>query len=212
MTFASRLPIILALEGGEVNDPADPGGHTKWGITQGTYAAWLAAQGLPSRSVRDLTPAERDRIYQHNYDTASWAPRCEDAGKPGLALCTFDWGVNAGVVRARHYLQLVIGTHADGLWGPKTRAALLAADDTEATSVYLELRALHYWGRIGDQWCREELVRLGLGSNLVPKVHEPSRKFLNGWLARLRRIARETGAVIAPSFAKGAHLLPRHPH
>ena len=62
---------IVAREGGFVNDPADPGGATKYGVTSGT----MRAPGLDKtgdgrvavEDVKALTRADAVRIFQERY-------------------------------------------------------------------------------------------------------------------------------------------------
>ena len=46
-TFPDCISHVLAAEGGLVNDPKDPGGVTKFGISQRSY---------PALNIRELTP------------------------------------------------------------------------------------------------------------------------------------------------------------
>jgi len=98
MSFETALPFILAREGGRVDDPADPGGRTNFGITQRTWDAWLAAHpddDLPS-DVWDALPDEVAPLYQTNYWDAAGCGALSD----GPALALFDTAVNCGVSRA----------------------------------------------------------------------------------------------------------------
>jgi lysozyme family protein len=209
--FVSAFEFVLAREGLYSSDPDDPGGATMMGVTQRVYDAWRLENRLDRRDVRDITRGEVGVIYQRDYWRPSWAEKCDALGRPGLALCTFDWAVNAGVMRGKYYLQLAVGTVPDGAWGPNTREAVSRAIDAEACTRFLRCRALHYWARIGDLRCRSILANLGLPSAAVPATHEASRKFLRGWLARLRHVAAETGADTDPLFAGNAHAALRAP-
>lgn len=114
---------VLLAEGGEVNDSRDPGGHTNLGITQETLNhARNVVLGLPKR-VDELDHDAALEIYRALY----WTPMRGDELPLGMALLVFDAAVNQGVSRAVRFLQLALGTHPDGVFGPKTLAAVLAA-------------------------------------------------------------------------------------
>lgn len=91
--FRAALAFVLSWEGGYVDHPDDPGGATNQGITQATYDAWRASQGLAERSVKALTEDERDTIYWGRY----WqGAGCELLDAPE-ALVAFDAAVHSGV-------------------------------------------------------------------------------------------------------------------
>lgn len=91
MSFEQALKFVLEREGGYVNDPADPGGETKYGISKKSY---------PNVDIRHLTPELAAVIYQSDY----WAPAGCDDLEPGLALVVFDTAVNCGKSRAVEWL------------------------------------------------------------------------------------------------------------
>ncbi len=99
--FAAALPHILGFEGGLSDHPADPGGRTNHGITQGTYDGWRSSQGQATQAVDAITNAEIEAIYYQNYWLASGADKLPAA----LALTHFDWAVNAGVGAAAKTLS-----------------------------------------------------------------------------------------------------------
>ncbi len=118
-TFDDCLAVILKHEGGYVNDPHDKGGMTNLGVTARVWDAWVGRMASEA-DMRGLTPAKVAPLYRAQY----WnALQCD--GMPiALALCVFDFGVNAGVSRAARYLQQVAGTADDGHIGPATLAAV----------------------------------------------------------------------------------------
>ena len=66
-TFSTALAWLLRpdVEGGEVNHPADRGGHTKYGIADAADGkkdgmADLDRDGQPDIAIRDLTPAHTE--------------------------------------------------------------------------------------------------------------------------------------------------------
>lgn len=84
-------------EGGWSNNGADPGGATKWGITHGTFSAWLKSKGLPDASVADMTMQQADEIYKNNY----WNAVNAEALPKGVDLAVYDAAVNNGPGRAK---------------------------------------------------------------------------------------------------------------
>lgn len=207
LTYDDALAFVLRAEGGYVNNPADPGGATNYGITQATYDDYREDEDKPAQSVRLITKDEVARIYHTRYWRLCGAPALVAAAKHRLAFVTFDWAVNAGVSRSQVYVQAVVGTTPDGMWGERTLDAIALCDDAAATSAYLALRADHYRARVGQDAARDRLTANRLPPKYVPKVHPPSGQFLKGWLARLRNAARATGVPIGPTFAKGSESL-----
>lgn len=123
--FAACLAIVLEQEGGYADNPVDPGGATKFGITRATLAAWrnvAPASALPKSEVAGLGRDEAAAIYRARY----W-DRCNaGALPPGLDLALFDFAVNSGPDRAVRTLQHLIGTEPDGIVGPRTLDAVKA--------------------------------------------------------------------------------------
>ncbi|MBN2439388.1 MAG: hypothetical protein JXL20_12400 [Deltaproteobacteria bacterium] len=113
----------FALEGGEVNDPHDRGGHTNYGITQATLDSALK-RGVVSgiRSVSELTPAIARQIYLVDF----WhSIRLGEVKNIEIAAEMFDTGVNMGPGKAVLIAQLALAylgerLDIDGRMGPQT--------------------------------------------------------------------------------------------
>lgn len=150
--FAICLAFVLHAEGGFVDNPADPGGATNFGITLRTLEAWRRAP-VTVADVRSLTEVEAAEIYRANY----WdAMRCDRLPK-GVDLMVFDFGVNAGPRRSILVLQTAAGAAADGVIGPATLAAVGAASPRELIMKLATLRMDFYrslptWGTFGSGW------------------------------------------------------------
>lgn len=141
--FEACLKEILIHEGGYVNNPRDPGGRTNLGVTQRTWEAWT---GKPATEaiMRGLTQAKVAPLYRERY----WNElRCDDL-PPALALCVFDFGVNAGPPRSAKYLQSLVGASRDGKSGPATIAAVRGYEArhgaAEAVRQFQNLRRTYY--------------------------------------------------------------------
>ena len=78
--FPRCIDRILAEEGGLSHHPRDPGGLTKFGISQRTY---------PDLDIRHLTRAQARAIYQRDF----WQPLRADDLPPGLDLLVLDRAV-----------------------------------------------------------------------------------------------------------------------
>ena len=106
-TFPECLKIILAEEGGLSNHRQDPGGLTKFGISQRAY---------PHLDIANLTIEQASAIYQRDY----WQPIRGDMLPAGLDLLMLDCAVNQGSATAILLLQTALGIKADGVIGPVT--------------------------------------------------------------------------------------------
>lgn len=90
--FKRSLEFTLKWEQGYVNDPDDPGGETKWGISKKSY---------PHLDIKNLSEQEAINIYLKDY----WfEAHCETVSYP-MNLVVFDSAVNCGVYNARKWLS-----------------------------------------------------------------------------------------------------------
>lgn len=94
MSFDRVMAFILAEEGGLVNNPADPGGLTKYGISKRAY---------PTLDIANITVDDAKAIYRNNY----WNTLGLDGEKFGPALVLMDCAVNQGVKRAMQFKDKV---------------------------------------------------------------------------------------------------------
>lgn len=106
-TFSECLQLILAEEGGLSNHRQDPGGLTRFGISQRSY---------PNVDIANLTIQQASSIYLNDY----WNPIRGHLLPHGLDLMVFDGAVNQGVQTAALLLQQALGIKADGSIGPIT--------------------------------------------------------------------------------------------
>lgn len=154
--FEKALAFVLEKEGGPTitDDPRDPGGLTRWGISKRAY---------PDLDIRNLTRDQAAAIYRRDY----W-DRAGCGNMPaGVAFFHFDTTVNQGVGTAAKFLQLAAGVDADGKIGPKTLAAVQRARPADLLVEYAARRADHY-GRLphfptyGLGWMRRQAACLAL--------------------------------------------------
>lgn len=122
---------IVAREGGFVNDPADPGGATKHGVTIGTLRRLgldLTGDGIIDvDDVRAMTPARATEIFIEHYFRR---PKIDQL-PARIQASVFDMYVNAGAnavkILQRLLRQMGQPVTVDGLIGPQTIAASQAA-------------------------------------------------------------------------------------
>jgi lysozyme family protein len=159
--FGRAIARLLGDEGGYADNPADPGGETKFGITKREY---------PNVDIAALTRAEAIAIYYRD-----WWQRYHYSELPGpIGAKVFDLAVNIGPDHAVRCVQRALRACGrrvteDGALGRATIAAagaanqlaLIAALRAEAAGYYRALAALERGWRSGGD-----------------------REFLNGWLNR----------------------------
>jgi lysozyme family protein len=137
--FSICLPFTLKQEGGNSNDPHDPGGRTHKGIIQREYDAYRKRKGLPLQSDYAMSDAEVSDIYLNEY----WLPYCPTL-PPGLDLSFFDNAVNEGPHRATVLYQRALGVPDDGIFGDQTTKALIGQNVRSVVIRYAQARENFY--------------------------------------------------------------------
>ncbi len=153
---------IKSDEGGYVDDPRDPGGATRYGVTRRVLAAW---RGRPvgTEDVMRLTWDEAKKILLAQY----LDPIGVDQLPGGLDYCVADAAFNSGPVQAVKWLQRALGVDDDGHLGLVTlRAAAAVKDPAAAVKSY-------------------DAERLGFMRHL-----RTWPVFKNGWLGRVTRVTQ----------------------
>lgn len=115
MNFDAAFDKLIGHEGGLVDDPKDPGGLTKYGVSQRAY---------PALDIRSLTLDQAKAIYLRDY----WTKAACDQVPDTIRFDLFDTAVNSGVTQAIKLVQRAVYVTADGAIGPNTLTALKAAD------------------------------------------------------------------------------------
>lgn len=154
--FDDAFLATVGNEGGYSNDPRDPGGETKWGIT----AAVARANGYAG-PMREMPLSVAKAIYKARY----WTPIRGDELPPDVADDLFDIAVNHGVDTAIKALQTAVHVTVDGDLGPKTVAAARAANPDKVVMGLIGLRMLRYaldrnWLAFGKGWTRRAAGQL----------------------------------------------------
>lgn len=155
--FQQAFKLTLRNEGGYANDPNDPGGETKYGISKRSY---------PKIGIKSLTRQQAARIYQRDF----WNPIGGDQIQDQLlANKLFDLSVNMGVSRAVRLLQKACGLCGLPVAenGVITPSALTIINMCDSGALLTEFKALAagYYRDLAHQ-------------------HPALQRFLGGWLKR----------------------------
>jgi lysozyme family protein len=175
--FEKIWPFVFAHEGGYCDDPGDPGGPTKFGVS----LRWLNGQGMDvnndgridASDIKALVPDDAKKLFKAyfwDYLNLELFP-----GKTGMVM--FDTAVNTGCSQSVKFLQRSLNSldfpelSVDGIIGKRT---LTTVREVKGRDSDLALRILS--------------ERRGFYRDLAAKPPTPKanyRKFLNGWLNRV---------------------------
>jgi lysozyme family protein len=150
MNFDQAFDALLKHEGGYSDHAADPGGKTRYGVTE-AVAREVGYRG----DMRELPLELAQRIYRERYWDAVKADQLPSA----VRYLVFDAAVNSGVGQAARWLQRAVKVKDDGVIGPMT---LLAANQSNPEALvrrYLSQRLrfmsdLANWPAFGRGWAR----------------------------------------------------------
>ena len=156
MDFDASFERLIGHEGGYVNDPRDPGGETRYGVSKRAY---------PGEDIANLTLERAKEIYRRDY----WGPAGCDAVPDGVKFDLFDMAVNSGVKASVKTLQRAAGLPeraCDGVLGPQTLQAVQAMNSARAVARFNGARLafmadLSTWPAFGRGWAKR------IASNLL---------------------------------------------
>lgn len=164
------LDFTGACEGGFVDDPVDPGGATKYGVSLRFLRGLGPVQGdvdgdgdVDADDVKALTKQQAETLFLQHF----WQPGYDSLAAE-VAIRVFDHGVNAGKKAAVRLLQQACRAHGarldeDGVLGPRT-IVVASSHGIYLLPTYRAERAGFY----------RELI-----------AHNPKfEKYRNGWLTR----------------------------
>lgn len=151
--FDRAFARTIGHEGGYVDDPRDPGGRTKFGISQRAY---------PHEDIASMTVERAKLIYVRDY----WQScRCQDMPDV-VAAEVFDAAVNCGTAQAKRWVQRAAGVADDGVIGPITIDAIRADPDPSALAARVLGHRLAFhadlstWPTFGRGWARRIAANL----------------------------------------------------
>ena len=149
------IPVIIAAEGCYSEDAADTGGPTKWGVclafAKDTNNMRLFDKNLDGKitksDIKMLTIEDASEIFKRYF----WDKfKLDDEESNKKALVIFDISVNHGLANAGMMIQRALNKMGNNLVvdkkvGPKTLAALHAADPDEFCDQVLKVRENFYY-------------------------------------------------------------------
>ncbi|HSY54863.1 MAG TPA: glycosyl hydrolase 108 family protein [Bradyrhizobium sp.] len=151
--FNACVLLVLHDEGGNDDDPDDPGGRTSRGITQTDWNEWLKTHpSLPA----DVFQAPQDQIVAIYHDDY-WIKLSCDGLPAGVDYVVFDYGVLSGIGQSSKVLQGYVGAAVDGEIGPQTIAATAQADVATLINQISDERITYMqqspvWPKYGKGW------------------------------------------------------------
>ncbi|OFX57451.1 MAG: N-acetylmuramidase [Bacteroidetes bacterium GWB2_41_8] len=169
--FTNAFQLMIAHEGGYVNDPDDPGGETYKGVARKIHSKWngwttvdmLKRQsGFPANLDKD---AELQEVIADFYRVTFWDKmKGDEIIDQSVANSIFDFGVNAGMGTSASLAQMVIGAQTDGVIGPKSIAELNAFNAEHFLAAFTVAKIARYVS--------------------IVKKRPTSRKYFYGWVLR----------------------------
>lgn len=144
--FDRAFGVVIGHEGDLSDDARDPGGLTRYGISQRAH---------PGVDVRNLTLAQAKQIYLERY----WLPLRADAMPEAVAVQVFDAAVNHGLKPAVKMMQRALQVPDDGVIGPVTLRAMTTVEDARFVARFAAERLTFYtdlagWDVYGRGWTR----------------------------------------------------------
>lgn len=158
-SFDDAFTALIGNEGGYVNNPADPGGETNFGITKRIAVANGYTGPMKSLSL-DTAKQIAKKVY--------WDPLHLDEFDPRIAFQMLDANYNGGdTVR---WAQSASGADIDGKMGPATIAALKVADPHTFVLRFLSqrlryLKNLKTWPTFSRGWTERIAANMQRGAS-----------------------------------------------
>jgi len=153
MDFDAAFEKVIGHEGGYVNDPNDPGGETRYGISKRAY---------PNEDIKKLTLDRAKLLYKRDY----WDRLKLDQLPTDIRFDLFDAAVNSGLSAAAKFLQRACNVTADGIIGNQTIAAAHRLDPQKLDAKLSGYRLMYLTDLPGWQHYSKGWTRL-VANNLI---------------------------------------------
>lgn len=152
-TYKEAIAKVFKDEGGYTNYAADPGGPTNWGITiKDAQMYWK--EGATAEDVKAMPKSVAEDIYSKRYAT----PLKYNDLPAGVDYAVLDYGINAGIARARRvYANVTKDFQEPGL--------IITQIYDERESFFRNLKTFPTFGK---GWIR----RLREGKKLALSLHD----------------------------------------
>lgn len=152
MDFDTAFSKLIGHEGGYSNNPLDPGGETKYGISKRAY---------PTENIAALTLDRAKALYLRDY----WGPAGCDAMPDSAKFQVFDMAVNSGVHSTITTIQRVVSEVEDGILGPRTLRAVQSMPPSRFVARFnaerlLLMTDLKTWPEFGRGWAKRIAANL----------------------------------------------------
>jgi lysozyme family protein len=211
--FNLYVPLLEEAEGGYVNHPSDPGGHTNKGWTLSTYKqVGFDNDGdgvITLNDLKLLTTTQSRQLYKtHFWDKM----RASEINSQSLANTYVDHGINAGPARSIKMMQYVLINNfgkdiaLDGAIGPQTIGAINSVNAKQLTADFNNLRIDYYYYRANFLDKVFTPVKNFLSTMISPR--NSAKSFINGWINRVKKHAYVSTIVGGGVVATIGFFLP----
>jgi lysozyme family protein len=166
--FLRIMPLIFRDEGGFQCDPDDRGNYRPGGALVGTKYG-ISAASYPDLDIPSLTEAQATQLYYIDW----WQRYHFGMLIAPLSMKVFDIAINCGATTAVKELQNALRSlkhfiTADGIIGPSTANACLAAAGPPLWAAFVSFIEAHY--------------------ESIARDNSKDQKYLKGWLARATEV------------------------
>ncbi|MDR1182568.1 MAG: peptidoglycan domain protein [Bacteroidales bacterium] len=165
--YKQLVPFILKWEGGFVDDPLDKGGATNKGVTIATFRQFYGADATVEQ-LKNITDKQWNHIFKSGYWN-KWL--ADEIRSQSVANILVDWLWLSGSPAIKNP-QRLLGVVPDGVVGPKTIAAVNAA---EPKKLFGDIKA----------------ARVQYINDIIVKT-PTNERFRRGWMNRLDAIRFES--------------------
>ncbi|MDP2336753.1 MAG: glycosyl hydrolase 108 family protein [Bacteroidota bacterium] len=169
--FTKAFELVMAHEGGYVNDPDDPGGETYKGVARKIHSKWNGWTKVDMLKRQSGFPGNLDKDEELQQDVSKfyrdlfWNKiKGDEINDQQVAESIFDFGVNAGTGTSASLAQMVLSIKTDGVIGPKSIESLNSFNSEHFLAAFTVAKIARYIH--------------------IVKKRPTSQKYFYGWICR----------------------------
>jgi lysozyme family protein len=169
--FTNAYQLVIAHEGGYVNDPDDPGGETYKGVARKIFSKWDGWIKIDILKRQTGFPANLDKDVDLQQDVTDFyrvnfwdKMNGDNITNQKIAESIFDFGVNSGVSTSVSLAQVVVQAEPDGVIGQQSIDAINEFNPEHFIAAFTVAKIARYIS--------------------IVKKRPTSRKYFYGWICR----------------------------